>query len=158
MIFVFISVAVVISMGFVFVFHRKCIKPAFYSVLIFLTIVFFFFNFKMGFKSLTEHKKLVDISIALCGKPLEKERIHCGPKFTVDGITVRVLSRLKTNKLSDEEINKIVVRAKEVKPLITTKTLQLNFTTQVISKESTNNSKGAKVTFYSYHIYKTIQI
>jgi len=157
-IYLIIIIAVVVSMVFVFVLHRKCVKPVLYSFLVFLSVVFLLHSLSLGFKSITEHEKLVNISIGLCGKQLDKVKIFCGPEFTVNGLTVSVLSKLKINKLSEDEINKVVIRAREIKPLLNVRTLTLNFTTQLVDRESTNKLKGTKVVFYSYNIYKTVQI
>ena len=158
MVYIFILIAFAISVIFVFIFHRSCIKPAFYSLLVFFGVGFFLLNVNQDFKSITEHENIVNISVALCGKYVEKGSLFCGPEFTMSGIVIRVMSKLKINELSKDEINKIVTRAKEIKPLITDKTLQLDFTTQVVSHQSADKSKGMKAIFYSYHIYKTIKI
>ncbi len=155
---IIIIISLVVAMCYAFFFHRKHIIPVLYSFLVFIVVDSLLYKLDVSLKSLNEHKKIHYISIALCGEKSDLKIVQCAPEYYTNGVAVSILSSKKSDEMSVLEINKIIQRAKEIKPLITDKTLRLNFSTQVIRSESRNKLKGTKNIFYTYNVYKSVDL
>lgn len=132
----------------------------FFSLVIFTVLELILFSFYIGGKNLSEHEKMAHISIALCGERLAKPSIVCSPEYSIHGIgiDISILGRDKEKQMSVEEINKIIVRAKEIKPLLTKGMLQINFKIQKTTSETYNKVKRMRARTFSYKTYKTVML